>query len=106
MDAVQEARVAEINTALRQRGAQELTGSARRALVTELTELLTGPAIVEPEIAHEKRARLDEITGQLRRDDAATEATGRMTVTERNELTREAADILLDTGGEPPPAAA
>ena len=106
MDAAQEARVAEINGALRRRGTDEVTGAERRKLVAELTDLLTGPAAAEPEIAPEKRTRLDQINELLRRDAAATEATGRMRVNERHELVREASDILLGAGGGTPPEAA
>ena len=102
MDAVQEARAAAINAALLKRGPEEVTGEARRKLVAELTEILTGPTAAEPEIAPGKRARLDEISEALRRDAAAPVGVGHMTVVERRQLAGEAADILL--GGTPPEA--
>ena len=104
MDGAQEARAAAINAALRKRGAEEVAGAERRKLVAELTEILTGPAAVEePEIAPEKRTRLQQIDTLLRGDAAAPVGVGRLSVTERSELAREAADILL--GGTPPEAA-
>lgn len=103
MDAMQEARVAEINAALRKRGADEVRGDDRRKLVTELTELLTGPAATEPEIAPEKRGRLAEIDGRLQRHERAANPADFITAEERHALIREKSDILLGVGVAPPP---
>ena len=100
MDAAQETRVAEITAQLQKRGPDEVTGGARRALADELTTLLTGPAASPAAIAPEKQARLDEITAQLRDQATTSDPTKLLTVTERNDLAREASDILLSAGGD------
>jgi hypothetical protein len=100
MAADQEARVAEINALLQTRGADELRGPARVALVHELGGLLGAAGEAAVALPPEKQARAEEI-GRRLRDHAAGKPDARLDVFERGRLGSELSQILLgDDAGE------
>ena len=96
--AANEARVAEINEALRKRGADEIRGPERAALNSELLGLL-GADDAQPAqtLAPEKQTRAQEINQRLT-DHVKGKLDCHLDVFERNSLARELSDILLAEG--------
>jgi hypothetical protein len=93
MDATQEARAAEINAALQKRGADAVTGEARRALVAELGVLLSGPEELPLTLTPEQQGRANDITRRLQ-DHAAGKPDAHLDVFERGRLRDELAQLL------------
>jgi len=96
MDAA-ETRIAEINATLQKRGADQIRGTDRTALVNELAGLL-GASEEAPSLpASETQARTDEITCRLQ-DHALGKPGGYLDVFERTRLRDEL--VRLSGAGE------
>lgn len=99
MDAAQEVRAAEIDAALKKRGADEIRGPERTKLVDELNGLLGAGEQADMPLAPEKQARADEIAGRLR-DHVAGKPDANLDVFERRRLSEELSQLLTGASGD------
>jgi hypothetical protein len=90
----QEARVAELNAALRKSGQDRVEGSERRAAVDELNGLLGGVEHPPVPLTPEKQVRLDQINTRLRDHALGRSKDAWLSAIDRAALADEAFGIL------------